>query len=144
MSCNLVTQARGFTILLMAACLAGCAWSGGSDSVSYTADRGVENQPYPVNYRPELLALLRSYLNDPRGVRDAVIAEPLQRKVGGRLRYVVCLRFNARGTDGRYAGVKERAAMYVDGRIDRIIDEIDDICAGVTYAGFPEMEKLTR
>lgn len=144
MSCNLVTHVRRTAILLMAVSLAGCAWSGGNDSLSYTTDRGVENQPYPANYRPELLALLRTYLNDPRGVRDAAIAEPAQRKVGGRQRYVVCLRFNARGTDGKYAGVKERAAMYIDGRVDRIIEEIDDICAGATYAAFPEMEKLTR
>ena len=91
----------------------------------------------------ELLALLRTYLNDPTGIRDAGISEPAQKEVGGRRRYVVCVRFNARSA-GRYAGVKERAGMYVDGRLDRIIDETEDLCKGVTYAAFPEMEKLTR
>jgi len=144
MRCKLVTYARRAAILLFALGVAGCAWTGGNDSLSYTADRGVEEQVYPKNYRPELLAFLRTYLNDPRGVREAVIAEPAQKKVGGRLRYVVCVRFNARGTDGGYAGVKQRAAMYIDGRFDRMIEEADELCEGTTYAAFPEMEKLTR
>ncbi len=144
MRCKLVTYARCAAILLFALGVAGCAWTGGNSDLSYTADRGVENQPYPANYRPELLAFLRTYLNDPRGVREAVIALPAQKTVGGRLRYVVCVRFNARGTDGAYAGVKERAAMYIDGRFDRMIEEAGELCEGTTYAAFPEMEKLPR
>jgi hypothetical protein len=143
-SCNSVTDAGRIGILLLAACLGGCAGSG-NDGLAYTADRGVENQPFPANYRAELLAFLRTYLNEPRGVREAVIAEPAQRKVGGRLRYVVCLRFNARASvGGAYAGAKERAAVYIDGRLDRLVENPDDLCGGVTYAAFPELEKLTR
>lgn len=144
MSCSWVTCVRHFGLLLLAAALASCAWSGGSDGLSYTADRGVENQPFPANYRPELLAFLRTYLNDPRTVRDMAIAEPVQRKVGGRLRYVSCLRYTTRTADGSYAAPKERAAMYVDGRLDRMIEEVDEICAGATYAAYPDMDKLTR
>ena len=65
-------------------------------SITYTDDRGVANQPYPTNYRAEILAFMKTYLNNPVGVRDAVMAEPVQRTVGGRLRYVSCLRFAAR------------------------------------------------
>ncbi len=86
MSCNSVTYAKQIGLLMLAAALAGCAWAGGNDGIAYTADRGIENQPYPANYRSELQPFLRSYLNDPRGVRDAAIAQPAQRKVGGRLR----------------------------------------------------------
>jgi hypothetical protein len=144
MSCNSVTYAKHIGLLLLAAALAGCAWTGGNDGLSYTADRGTENQPYPANYRPELLAFLRTYLNDPRSVRDLVIAEPVQRKIGGRLRYVTCLRYSSRTADGAYAAPKERAAMYVDGRLDRMIEEVEEICAGATYAAYPDMDKLTR
>lgn len=144
MRCKLVTYARCAATLLLAIGAAGCAWTGGNDSLSYTADRGVADQPYPANYRPELLALLRTYLNDPTGVREAVIAQPAQKEVGGRQRYVVCVRFNARGTGGRYAGAKERAGVYIDGRLDRILEETEDLCKGATYAAFPELEKLTR
>lgn len=145
MRCKLVTYARRAAILLFALSVAGCAWVSGNNDLSYTADRGVENQPYPANYRPELLAFLRTYLNEPRGVREAAIAEPAQKTVGGRLRYVVCVRFNARGSGGgAYAGVKERGAMYIDGRFDRMIEDAAELCEGATYAPFPEMEKLTR
>lgn len=144
MRCKLVTYGPRVAAMLLALGVAGCAWTGGNEGLSYTADRGVDDQKFPANYRPELLALLRTYLNDPRGVREASIAQPTQREVGGRLRYVVCVRFNARGADGGYAGVKERAGMYVDGRLDRIMEEPGDLCKGATYAAFPEMEKLTR
>lgn len=144
MRCKLVTYTRSVALALVALGLAACTWTGGSDGLSYTADRGIENQPYPANYRPELLALLRTYLNDPTGIRDAGISEPAQKEVGGRRRYVVCVRFNARSAGGRYAGVKERAGMYVDGRLDRIIENTEDLCKGVTYAAFPELERLTR
>jgi hypothetical protein len=143
MRCKLVTYTRSVAVLF-ALGVGGCAWTGGNDNLSYTADRGIEDQKYPANYRLELLAFLRTYLNDPRGVREAVIAEPAQKKVGGRLRYVVCLRFNARSSGGAYAGVKERAAMYIDGRFDRMIEDAGELCEGATYAPFPEMEKLTR
>ena len=141
MRCNLATSARVGLLAGLAVALAACA---STDNLSYTSDRDGTEQVYPANYRPELLALLKTYLNDPRGVREAMIAEPVQRKVGGRQRYVACLRFNARESDGGYRGVKERGAMFVDGRLDRLIEKPEDLCAGATYAPFPEMEKLSR
>jgi hypothetical protein len=68
----------------------------------------------------------------------------VQRIVGGRLRYVSCLRFSPRESDGSYHELRERAILYVNGRLDRMVENASDICAGVVYAPFPEMEKLTR
>lgn len=144
MRCKLVTYGPRVAAVVLTLGMGGCFSTGGNDGLSYTADRGIENQPYPSNYRSELLALLRTYLNDPSGVREAGISEPMQKEVGGRHRYVVCVRFNARSGGGRYAGLKERAGVYIDGRLDRIIEEAGELCAGATYAPFPEMEKLTR
>ena len=59
-------------------------------------------------------------------------------------RYVACVRYNARESDGRFRGVQEQAVLFVDGRLDRVLEEIDDTCAGAAYAPFPELEKLTR
>jgi hypothetical protein len=132
-------------ILLLPIALAACA--GASDEargISYTADRGVSNQPFPTNYRAELLAFMKTYLNNPVGVHDAVMAEPVQRTVGGRLRYVSCLRFTPRESDDSYREPRERAIMYVDGRLDRVAENAGDACAGVAYAPFPELEKMTR
>src|SRR6266568_6632666 len=94
--------------LLLPIWLAACAGSE-QGSISFTDDRGTASQPYPANYKAESLAFLKTYLNDPVGVREASMAEPVQRTVGGRLRYVSCLRYAAREADGTTRGVGERA-----------------------------------
>jgi hypothetical protein len=124
--------------------LAACASSDDGGSISFTNDRGVANQPFPDNYRAELLAFMRTYLNNPVGVHEAAMAEPVQRTVGGRLRYVSCLRFIPRETDGSYRNSRERAILYVNGRLDRVVENASDICAGAVYAPFPDLEKMTR
>jgi hypothetical protein len=101
-------------------------------------------QRYPNNYRAELLAFMRTYLNNPVGVRNAEMAEPVQRTVGGRVRYVSCLRFVPRETDGTYREARERAVMYVNGRLDRLVENAGEVCAGAVYAPFPELEKMVR
>jgi hypothetical protein len=136
------SNVRG-AILLLPLALAACAGDG-QGSMTYTDDRGVASQPYPANYRPELLAFMKTYLNDPVGVKEAAMAEPVQRSVGGRLRYVVCLRYNAKGSDGAYRGQRERAVLFVDARLDRIVEDASEPCAGAVYAPFPELEKMTR
>ena len=137
-------SAKCAAILLLPIALAACAGSDDGRSVSFTDDRGIANQPYPDNYRAELLAFMRTYLNNPVGVHDAVVAEPVQRTVGGRVRYVTCLRFTPRESDGNYRGPRERAILYVNGRLDRMLENASDICAGAVYASFPDLEKMTR
>jgi len=87
---------------------------------------------------------MRAYLNDPVGVHDAVMAGPVERTVGGRLRYVSCLRFSPRESDGGYRGLRERAIVYVDGRLDHVVENAGETCAGVTYAPFPELQTMAR
>jgi hypothetical protein len=131
-------------MVLLPMALAACASSDDGKPVTYTDDRGVSNQPFPNNFRAEVLAFLKTYLNNPVGVRDAVMAEPVQRTVGGRLRYVVCLRYSPRESDGGYREPRERAVLFVDGRLDRIIENANEPCAGAVYAPFAELEKMTR
>ena len=136
---------------LLALLLMGCA-SGGpaafmsedSRGISYTGDRGVGSQPFPPNYRSEILAYLKTYLNNPVGVREAGMAEPVLRELGGRQFYVSCLRFTPRETDGSYKGMRERAVVFVNGRADRVVDKANELCAGAVYGPFPELEKMTR
>jgi hypothetical protein len=135
--------AKRAALLLLPIWLAACA-DGDDRGISFGDDRGAANQPYPANYKAELLAFLKTYLNDPVGVREANMAEPVQRTMGGRLRYITCLRYNARESDGSYRGARERGVVYVDGRLDRIIENAGEACAGAAYGPFPEMEKLTR
>jgi hypothetical protein len=141
---NLGTSTKFAAILLLPIALAACASSDEGKSISYTDDRGVANQPYPNNYRTELLSFMKTYLNNPVGVHDGAMADPVQRTVGGRLRYVSCLRFSPRESDGSYREPRERAVIYVDGRLDRVAENASDACAGAVYAPFPELEKMTR
>ena len=139
-----ITAAKIAAILLLPIALAACAGSDEVKSITYTDDRGVSNQPFPANFKSEILSFMKTYLNNPVGVRDAAMAEPVQRVVGGRLRYISCLRFNARDSGGNYREARERAVLYVDGRLDRVIENASEVCAGAVYASFPELEKMTR
>jgi hypothetical protein len=141
--CILGSSAKRAAILVLPLVLAACAGDG-QNSITYTDDRGTADQPYPANYRAELLAFMKTYLNNPVGVRDAAMAEPVQRTVAGRLRYVVCLRYNAKDTDGSYRGTRERAILFVDARLDRIVEDATEPCAGAAYAAFPALEQMTR
>ena len=137
-------SAKFAAMTLLPIMLSACAASDDGKSITYTDDRGVSSQPFPQNYRAEVLAFLKTYLNNPVGVRDAVMAEPVERVVGGRLRYLSCLRFSAREPDGGYREPRERAILFVDGRLDRIIENAVEPCAGVAYAPFVELEKMIR
>jgi hypothetical protein len=139
----LVKPARLLAILLLPLALAACFGSDESGPPSFMEDSSVP-QPFPDNYRSELLAFMRTYLNNPAGVRNAVMADPVQRTVGGRVRYVSCLRFSEQQSDGTYREARERAVLFINGRLDRVVQNAAEVCAGVTYAPFPELEKMTR
>src|SRR5262245_16489310 len=99
-----VTRQRRPSIVVAffaAAMTAGCA------STQPTVMSGEPNIP-PANYKSEILAYMRTYLNDPTGVREAYISEPSLITVGGTQRYVSCLRFNAKNSIGKYEGSKDR------------------------------------
>jgi len=128
-------------VLLLPLTLAACFGSDGGRSIP---DDRAGLQPFPANYRSEAVAAMRSYLNNPVGVREAAIAEPVLRTVGGRPFYVACLRYAAPESDGSYRGPRERAIVYVNGRLDRVIERSSELCAGAVYAPFPELEKMTR
>ncbi len=135
--------ARVLAILLLPLTLAGCLGSDETRAVSFVEDSN-EAQSFPANYRPEILAFMHTYLNNPVGVRGAQIAEPVQREVGGRTRYVACLRYSERQSDGSYREPRERAIVFVSGRLDRIMTNASEECAGAVYAAFPDLEKMQR
>ena len=141
---QLGTPVKLLAMLLLPIALVACAGSDDGKPITFTDDRGVSEQPYPNAYRGEILSFMKTYLNNPVGVRDAAMAEPVQRTVGGRVRYVSCLRFSPRESDGSYRQPRERAILYVDGRLDRLIENASEPCAGATYAPFPDLEKMTR
>jgi len=98
----------------------------------------------PVDAKGDLLAFLRTYLNDPSRIRDAALTDPMLKQVGPVQRYVICLRYNARDLAGKYTGLKERLAVFVAGRLDQLLEQPRDFCTGVEYKPFPELTRLTR
>jgi hypothetical protein len=137
-------SAKRVAVLMLPIALAACSSGGEERSFSFFNNKPDPPQSFPGNYRAELLAFMRTYLNNPVGVRDAQMAEPVMRDVNGKMRYVSCLRYSARESDGSYREPRERAVLFVSGRLDRMIEKSGELCAGVALAPFPELEKMTR
>lgn len=138
--------------------LAGCATAPMREmqaNLAYERSRNIK----PRAPRQDLLAFFRSYLNDPTGVRDGSWSEPAITTAQPVERYVSCVRYNAKKTGGGYAGPRMGAAIFVSGRIDRLV-ELDrlpgqaeessstkamrEFCAAANYQPFPELSQLTR
>ena len=131
-------------ILALPLALAACFGSDGDRPTIIGGTQAGGPQPFPDNFRSDTLALMRTYLNNPVGVREASMADPVQREVGGRQFYVSCLHFTLRESDGSYKAMRERAVIFVNGRADRVFDRTSELCAGAVYAPFPELEKMAR
>jgi hypothetical protein len=135
-----------FLPLLAALALGGCATDVEPSAAELQAHWEAQNV-YPQGYKSDLLAFLRTYLNDPTHVRGAAVSLPQRKTVGPGERYVACVRYNARDSDGKYMGSKDGAAVYVSGKLDRFIDVpkvVRELCKDAGYAPFPELAKLTR
>ena len=131
---------RAILVLAVSLTLGACGHHIRPPEADNAADDGTN--PYPANYKADILAAMHAYLNNPTGIRDAAIAEPALKASGNATRYLVCLKFNAKKNASEYAGPKEVAASFLVGRFDHFIEVAREQCAGVTYAPFPELEKL--
>jgi hypothetical protein len=133
--------------LLGAAALGGCASNDVGPSAAELKANWEAQNVYPQGYKNDLLAFLRTYLNDPTHVRNAMVSPPARKTIGAGERYVACVRYTARDSDGKYMAPKEGAAVYVSAKLDRFIDvakEVREVCKDAALAPFPELEKLTR
>ena len=132
---------RGFALLVLLP-LAGCAGVEGPSAENIQAVR-----TFPTNYKAELLAYLRTFLNDPTNVRNAYVSEPVLTRVRGVERYVNCTRFDAKAATGGYRGSRDHLASYFGGKLEQFVElraEAADQCKGANYQPFPELERLTR
>jgi hypothetical protein len=124
----------------MALLLGACA--GQHTAADNGGDDGIN--AYPANYKSDIVAGMHAYLNDPTGIRDSAISEPMLKSVGKNTRYVVCVRFNGKQSGNTYAGVKEIAAVFLAGRFDQFVETAREQCANASYTPFPELGKLPR
>jgi len=151
-------------LLPMAVALAACTTELGPTQSELRANWDAQNV-FPQNYKTDLLAFLRTYLNNPVGIRSASVSAPVLKKAGPGERYVVCITYNARDTFGKYTGPKEAVAVFVSGKLDRFAElgrersqtgEAEgeasaerqraprEMCKDATFAPFPELEALRR
>lgn len=133
-------------VAVAALALAGCASGDIGPSKAELKARWDAENVYPQGYRRDLLAFLRTYLNEPSGVRGAAVSTPVLKDVGPGERYYTCVRYSER-KDGRYAGPKDGVAVYVSGKLDRFFDtprEVLPFCKDAAFTPFPELETLTR
>jgi hypothetical protein len=103
----------------------------------------------PANYKADIIAFMRTYLNDPTEVRNAAVSTPTLKTVPGdpAERYVSCLRYSAKKSDGAYAGAKTGIVIYGSGRLDRFIETpapVKAVCDDVALAPFPELGRIRR
>jgi hypothetical protein len=125
---------------IVAAFLALAACSGMHNQTRIPADPNVA----PTNYKADILAFLRTYLNDPTNIRGAFVSEPALMEIGGIRRYASCLRFNAKKSGGDYEGSKDRIVLFLSGRLDTMLLAKPDQCSNAAYQPFPELERLSR
>ena len=127
----------------LATALAGC--TAYQADLQYARGRNeAANKTAPIDYRADIVDFMRTYLNDPARVRGAFVSEPALRTFELSDRYAACLRYNARKSDGQYAGSKDSLVLFRDGRLDRIVDNAREQCKDAAYQPFPELERMVR
>lgn len=134
-------------LALMAVLLsAGCATDVGPTPAELKARWDAQNV-VPQSYKSDILAFMRTYLNDPEHVRGAMVSQPVLKPVGAGDRYITCLRYRERRDGGVYRAAKDGVATFVSGKLDRYFDspeEVKALCKDVALDPFPELEKLKR
>jgi hypothetical protein len=132
--------------LVAAVLVGGCATEVGPSQAELKAQWEAQNV-FPQNYKTDLMAFLRTYLNDPTQIRGAGVSQPQLKTIGPGERYIACVRYDARKGGGQYSGLKEGAAIYASNKLDRFLDspkEVREFCKDAVYEPFPELGKLTR
>ena len=134
--------------LLLAACTTNIEPTQGELKAAWESS----NVP-PAHYKADIIAFMSAYLNNPTNVRNAGVSAPALKTLPGDPgeRFISCLRFNAKNSDGVYAGTKTGIVVYGSGKLDRFIDPqketqkiVQAVCDKVALDPFPELQQLAR
>ena len=134
-------------VLLAALFVAGCASDDVGPTPAELKARWEAQNVVPQNYKSDLVAFMRTYLNDPEHVRNASASKPVLKTVGEGDRFIVCVRYRERKSNGTYAAAKDGYAVFVSGKLDRFVDvqkDVAAVCKDIALEPFPELEKLPR
>ena len=134
---------RLLSLVVLGATMSACASGNYEVSAEVRKVEWEAKNLYPRDYRAEIIAYLHTYLNDPSGIKDAAISEPVLKSMGLGQRYVSCVRYRAKGGSGDLGSSRDHLVVFVQGKLDAF-KEGKDQCNGATYVPFPELEALTR
>jgi len=132
---------RAVALIALLFLLSAC---GGTDYMASQEREHQANTTVPRDYRADIVAFMRTYLNDPTNVRGAYVTAPALRTIDGASRYASCVRYSAKNSSGQYAPSKDSIVLFRVGRLDRVIDNARDQCRDAPFEPFPEMERMTR
>ena len=131
----------GRMALVLAVALGGCVQAPSTETMQ-------ASRVFPANYKAELVAYLRTFLNDPTNVRNAYVSEPVLVRLQAEERYVNCVRFDAKSASGGYRGTRDHLARYFAGKLEYFMElrpeANDDRCRSANYQPFPELERMAR
>lgn len=132
---------------MLSVALAGCAKDVGPTAEELKARWEAQNV-YPERYKTDILAFMRTYLNDPAHIRGAAVSRPERKSIEQGERFVACVRYRERKDGGAYGAPKDGAATFVSAKLDRFFDTppegVKALCKDAVLEPFPEMEKLSR
>jgi hypothetical protein len=131
-------------MVLVALALGGCSGSAPSLGFGKSAPPPPPTDPnvFPTKYRTEVTGFMRTWLNNPSKVKDAFISEPVLRPVAGTPHYIACVRYNPRNSDNRYEGPQQRVAIFLGGQLNQFVADDPQMCAGLSYQRYPELEAI--
>ncbi len=97
---------------------------------------------FPSNYKAEVAEYLRTSLSNPSKVKDAFIGEPVLRPIASVPQYVTCVRYNPRDGKNNYEGSQSNLAVFLSGRLNQFLPGNPEICSGLAYQRYPELESM--
>lgn len=132
---------------VLAAILGGCSGSGSSSMSGFAFGKQpepprVEPNLFPAQYKTDVADFMRTYLNNPTKVKDAYIGEPVLKPVAGVTYYVTCVRYNPRNSKDQYEGIQTNLAIFLGGRLNQFLPGKPEVCTGLAYQRYPDIESM--
>jgi hypothetical protein len=102
----------------------------------------VDENPFPSDYKKEIINFMPSVVANPINIRGAFVSEPALTPFGAASRYTVCVRFDPISSGRKYAGSQDRIAIFHAGQLNQFIPASREQCGNAAYKPFPELEKI--
>jgi hypothetical protein len=129
--------------VVLAVLLGACSGNSLKEAVTGKAEPPVPPTQYPSQFKTQIANFMRTYVENPIKIRDASIGGPVLRPVDGSPPvYVACVRYTPRDAGNQYRDSETRLAIFLNGSLAQFVPEKPEICAGLNYVRYPEIENL--